>query len=56
MRKKLENKKVKLISAAAGFPSPAENYIEEQLRNKNIKLEDTSLEEMDKLWNDAKLH
>ena len=31
MRKKLENKKVKLISAAAGFPSPAENYIEEQL-------------------------
>ena len=32
------------------------NYIEEQLRNKNIKLEDTTLEEMDKLWNDAKLH
>ena len=32
------------------------NYIEKQLRNKNIKLEDTTLEEMDKLWNDAKLH
>mgnify|MGYP001162591048 CR=1 FL=1 len=32
------------------------NYIENQLRNKNIKLEDTSLEEMNKLWNDAKLH
>ena len=25
------NKKVQLVSAAAGFPSPAENYIEEQL-------------------------
>ncbi len=25
------NQKVQLVSAAAGFPSPAENYIEEQL-------------------------
>ncbi len=24
-------KKIKLVSAAAGFPSPAENYVEEQL-------------------------
>ena len=29
--------KVQLISAAAGFPSPAENYIEEQL-NLNKRL------------------
>ena len=27
----MKNKKVKLVSAAAGFPSPAENYVEEQL-------------------------
>tara|TARA_E500000331_G_C16617936_1_gene438852 strand:+ start:91 stop:495 length:405 start_codon:yes stop_codon:yes gene_type:complete len=31
MRNKLIDKKIKLVSAAAGFPSPAENYIEEQL-------------------------
>ena len=31
MRKKLKNSRIKLVSAAAGFPSPAENYIEEQL-------------------------
>tara|TARA_B100000963_G_scaffold354314_1_gene370586 strand:+ start:73 stop:477 length:405 start_codon:yes stop_codon:yes gene_type:complete len=31
MRKKLKDKEIKLVSAAAGFPSPAENYVEEQL-------------------------
>ena len=31
MRKKLKNKKIIIVSAAAGFPSPAENYIEENL-------------------------
>ena len=31
MRKKLKNKKIIIIGAAAGFPSPAENYIEENL-------------------------
>ena len=31
MRKKLKNSRIKLVNAAAGFPSPAENYIEEQL-------------------------
>ena len=31
MRNKLIDKKIKLVSAAAGFPTPAENYIEEQL-------------------------
>ena len=27
----MKNSRIKLVSAAAGFPSPAENYIEEQL-------------------------
>ena len=31
MRKNLVKNKVKLISASAGFPSPAENYVEEKL-------------------------
>ncbi len=31
MRNNLVTNKVKLINAAAGFPSPAENYIEEKL-------------------------
>ena len=31
MRNNLVKNKVKLISAAAGFPSPAENYVEEKL-------------------------
>ena len=31
MRKNLKDINVKLVRAAAGFPSPAENYIEEQL-------------------------
>ena len=31
MRKNLVKDKVKLISASAGFPSPAENYVEEKL-------------------------
>ena len=31
MRKNLLKNKVKLISASAGFPSPAENYVEEKL-------------------------
>lgn len=31
MRKNLVNSKIKLINAAAGFPSPAENYIDEKL-------------------------
>ena len=31
MRKNLVRNKVKLISASAGFPSPAENYVEEKL-------------------------
>ena len=31
MRKKLKNKKIIIVGAAAGFPSPAENYIEENL-------------------------
>ena len=31
MRQKLKNRRIQLVSAAAGFPSPAENYIEEQL-------------------------
>ena len=31
MRKSLVKNKVKLISASAGFPSPAENYVEEKL-------------------------
>ena len=31
MRKNLVKNKVKLISAAEGFPSPAENYVEEKL-------------------------
>ena len=31
MRKNLVKNKVKLINASAGFPSPAENYVEEKL-------------------------
>ena len=31
MRKNLVNRKIKLINATAGFPSPAENYIDEKL-------------------------
>ena len=31
MRKKLKNKKIIIVGATAGFPSPAENYIEENL-------------------------
>ena len=31
MRKKIVDHKIELISAAAGFPSPAENYIDEKL-------------------------
>ena len=31
MRKNLKDTNIKLVRAAAGFPSPAENYIEEQL-------------------------
>ena len=31
MRNNLVKNKVKLISASAGFPSPAENYVEEKL-------------------------
>ena len=31
MRKNLVKNKVRLISASAGFPSPAENYVEEKL-------------------------
>ena len=31
MRKNLVKNKVNLISASAGFPSPAENYVEEKL-------------------------
>ena len=31
MRKNFVKNKVKLISASAGFPSPAENYVEEKL-------------------------
>tara|TARA_B100000963_G_C22011610_1_gene403152 strand:+ start:79 stop:483 length:405 start_codon:yes stop_codon:yes gene_type:complete len=31
MRKKIVDNKIELISAAAGFPSPAENYIDEKL-------------------------
>ena len=31
MRKNLKYTNIKLVRAAAGFPSPAENYIEEQL-------------------------
>mgnify|MGYP005686774909 FL=1 len=31
MMKNLVKNKVKLISASAGFPSPAENYVEEKL-------------------------
>ena len=31
MRKKIVDHKIELISAAAGFPSPAENYINEKL-------------------------
>ena len=31
MRKNLVNRKIKIINATAGFPSPAENYIDEKL-------------------------
>ena len=31
MRKNLVNRKIKLVNATAGFPSPAENYIDEKL-------------------------
>ncbi len=31
MRKKLKNKKIIIVGAPAGFPSPAESYIEENL-------------------------
>ena len=31
MRKKLKNKKIIIVGATAGFPSPAESYIEENL-------------------------
>ena len=47
MRKNLVKNKVKLISASAGFPSPAENYVEEKLNLNSYLIKNKELSNND---------